>query len=40
MFEYDVNGYHVIVNKVYAVIDGKEIEVTPSSFLEITVTEE
>lgn len=40
MFEYDVNGYHVIVYRVYTVIDGKEIEITPCSSLEFAVTEE
>jgi hypothetical protein len=41
MFEYDVNGYHVIVHRIYTVIDGKKIELklTPSS-LEFVVTEE
>ena len=39
MFEYDVNGYHIIVHKIYVIINGEEIELTPSS-LEFSVTEE
>lgn len=41
MLEYDVNGYHIKVNRMYTIVDGKEVDIdlTPVN-LEFTVTEE
>lgn len=41
MYEYDVNGYHVIVYRMYAIAeDGREIDINLEYSMDFDITEE